>query len=190
MPSRRHYARLHRVDLKTIYRERLELAGERVAKQLARILENLIKRTLRFSSQFGTVGLRDAAVDIETEVRVGRQGLAIRLNAMVVDGAGEPHLVWHIIAFGRKPFRQRKNSPPIRARLAQRTEANTLEVTRFPGYRKDDVFVIPAGTLVAGISPRKWYDVAAKDFPNRIDFPSIKTLSLKVVRHKIEKPRS
>lgn len=185
----RHHARQWRNALHLDYEQRLEAAGDRVARQLARILENLIKRTLRFSSQFGTVGFQDASVDVEYDVKVNRNGLAIRLNALVVDGTGEPHLVWHIIAFGREPFRQRKNSPPIRARLGLRTKANSLEVTRFPGYRKDDVFVIHAGTIVAGIEARRWYDLAAKEFPNLIDLPTIRTLQLRVVRHRVEKPR-
>lgn len=186
----RHYARRWRQSLHLEYQGQLEAAGDRAGRQLARILELLIKRTLRFSSQFGTIGFRDARVDVEYEVKTSRDGLAIRLNAMVVDGSGEPHLVWHIIAFGRRAFRQRKNSPPIRARLGLRTKANTLEVSRFPGYRKHDVFVIQAGTIVRGIEPRKWYETAAKEYPKLIDLPTIRTLQLRVVRHRIEKPRN
>jgi hypothetical protein len=189
MPSQRHYARQYREELKRLYIQHMEEAGERAAAQLARILENLIKRTLRFSSQFGTTGFRDARVQITTDVRANENGLAIRLNALVVNGSGEPHFVWHIIAFGRKRFRQRRTSPPIRARLAKRTAENSLEVQRFPGYRKNDVFVIQAGTIVEGIPARKWYELAAREFPNRINFPTIRTLNLRVVRHRIEKPR-
>ncbi len=189
MPVQRHHARRWRQSLHFEYEQKLLVAGERAARQLARILEQVIKKTLRFSSQFGTVGFRDARVDIETEVESSKNGLAIRLNALVVDGAGNPHLVWHIIAFGRQPFRQRKDSPPIQARLGLRTKANSLEVTRFPGYRKNDIYIIPAGKMVAGIEARKWYDVAAKEFPKQIDLPTIRTLNLRVVRHRIEKPR-
>lgn len=189
MAVQRHYAKQWREELKAIYREKLEADGERTARQLARILKEILNKTLRFSSQFGSTGFRDVEIDIEYEVKVSKKGLAISLNALMLDSSGKPHLVWHIIAFGRKRFVQRRNSPPIRARLAERTIPNTLTVNRFPGY-SGDVFVIPAGTVVEGIEPRNWYPVAAKEFKQKIrQFPSIQTLQLRFIRSDVRKPR-
>lgn len=189
MAVKRHYAKQWRNELRNEMLDQLEIKGNRVADQLERILFKIVKKTLRFSSQFGTVGLRDATIDIQRDIRVHRRkGLLITMNVMVLDTDGNPHLVWHILNYGRKQFVQRKTSPLIRARNAMRTVPGTLTVERFPGY-SGDTFVIPAGTVVDGIEAREWYQQIHKEYQEAIqDFPSIKALNLRVVRFKIKKP--
>lgn len=190
MPTTRHYARNWRRQLRNEMQEQLEVKGNRVVNQLERLLKQIVNKTLRFSSQFGTVGLRDAHIEIDSDVRVHpRRGLLIKMVVIVLDGAGNPHQVWHIISFGRKPFVQRRTSPVIRPRRDYRTTADTLVVQRFPGYKEDDEFVIPAGTVVDGIEARNWYQQIAKEFEVEIQkYPSIKALNLRLVRWKIRKP--
>lgn len=189
MKTLRHYTRQYRDELIADLLEKLERDGERAAPQLARILELVMRRTLRFSSQFGTIGFRDVVIDIEHTVKVSQKGLQIDLNVLMVNGMGEAHPVWHVIAFGRQSFRQRRTSPPIRERNDLRTLPGELEVNRFPGY-SGETFVIPAGTLVKSIPPRRWYELAPAEFERRIaDLPTIVTLNLKIVRHDIRKPR-
>jgi hypothetical protein len=185
----RHHARQYRNELVDDLVAQLEIIGERAATQLARHLELVMRRTLRFASQFGTVGFRDVEIDIEHRVKADRKGLQIELNVLMIDAKGNAHPVWHIIAFGRAPFRQRRTSPPIRKRNDLRTIPGDLEVTRFPGY-SGETFIIPAGTIVKGIPPRRWYDLAPKEFEKRIaGLPTIETLNLKIVSHQIRKPR-
>lgn len=185
----RHYARQYRDDLVDDLVAQLEAVGERAANQLARHLELVMRRTLRFASQFGTIGFRDVEIDIEKRIRADRKGLQIELNVLMVDAKGIPHPVWHVIAFGRAPFRQRRTSPLIRARNDLRTIPGDLEVNRFPGY-SGDTFIIPAGTIVKGIPPRQWYELAPKEFEKRIaGLPTIETLNLKIVSYQIRKPR-
>lgn len=189
MPTQRHYARQFKEEIIQDLIEQLQEAGERAAKQLERHLELVMRRTLRFSSQFGTVGFRDVEINIESRVKADKKGLQIELNVLMVNARGDAHPIWHIIAFGRQQFRQRRTSPPIKERRGLRTLEGTLEVERFPGYTKE-VFVIPAGTIVKGIPPRRWYDLAPAEFERRIaGLPTIETLNLKIVRHRIEKPR-
>lgn len=185
----RHYARQWRNELRNEMLDQLEVKGNRVADQLERILHKIVKKTLRFSSQFGTLGLRDAVIDIQRDIRVHRRkGLLISFNVMVLDGSGNPHMVWHILNYGRKQFIQRKTSPLLRARKGLRTVPGTLTVERFPGY-SGDTFVIPAGTVVDGIEARGWYQEIHKEYKEEIqNFPSIRALNLRVVRFKIKKP--
>lgn len=189
MPTRRDYARQFKDEIIQDLIDQLAEAGERAAIQLARHLELVMRRTLRFSSQFGTVGFRDVVIDVQHEVKADKKGLEIKLNVLMVNAKGDAHPVWHVIAFGRQSFRQRKTSPPIKERRGLRTVEGTLEVDRFPGYTKE-TFVIPAGTIVKGIPPRRWYELAPREFERRIaDLPTIQTLNLKIVRHEIRKPR-
>ena len=206
MPTERLYAKRWRQQLIQDWLDKLEADGERIAKQMERIAKNILKATLRFSSQFGTsgkssqylkgvsvpkltYGVSDAEIEVESEVRVDRRGLKITLKITVVDPSGQPHFVWHLLSEGRPSFKQRKTSPPIRERSGLRTTPGTLEVSGFPGFT-GEVFVIPAGTVVGSIPPRKWYEQAEKEF--RTEFGQIvgaQLLDLEITKSKINKLR-
>ena len=204
MPTQRHYARVHRAALIQDLLDQLEPIGERVGNQSERVLKNLISKTLRFSSQFGTsgktspyakgakatqltYGFSDAQVDIQKKITVNKKGLKLEMAATVMDGGGKPHFVWHLISEGRPSFRQRRTSPPIRERSGLRTTPDTLEVRGFPGFT-GEVFVIPAGTVVDAIPPRRWYEAADKAF--RIEFrkfAAAEIIGLLITSSKIQK---
>ena len=202
MASKRNYAKAHRAALKKALKDELQDVGETVVVTASNIVDRLIRKTLKYSTQFGAggpsyvgggkhkdhQGLRDADVEIDTEVSVGRQGLKIELSATVIDPSGKPHFVWHLISEGRKAFTQKKQSPVIRARRGLRTTPNSLEVSSFPGY-SGEVFVIRAGQRVAGIPARNWYLAVAKEFQRELQAVSgrsnLKLYGIHFKKHKI-----
>jgi len=166
----RHYARSHRKALKQALQDELQEIGDSVVITTSNLAERLIRKTLKYSTQFGAggpayvgggkhpdhPGLRDADVDIDYDVTVNGRGLKIQLYVTVIDPSGNPHFVWHLISEGRKAFTQKTKSPPIRARRGLRTSPDNLEPSSFPGYSAE-VFVIHEGQRVAGIPARHWY---------------------------------
>jgi hypothetical protein len=175
MATTRHYAKTHRKALRQALQDELQEVGDSVVITAGNIAEKLIRKTLKYSTQFGAggpsyvgggkhkdhQGLRDADVEINYDVHVGKRGLKLKLEITVIDPDGKPHFVWHLISEGRKAFTQKKKSPPIRARRGLRTTPNSLEVSSFPGY-SGDVFVIQKGQRVGGIPARNWYLAVVK----------------------------
>jgi hypothetical protein len=188
MGALKHYVREHRNELvKEMLAEQVAPA-ERAAKQLERLITVELQKTLRFASQFGTVGFRDASIQTQSAVNITDGGVEIEVNALTVDTGGQPHFVWHLISFGRPRFVQRKTSPPIRKRSELRTSPDTLTVSGFPGY-SGETFVVPAGAIVAAIPARHWYETAAKKLAEEIaKYPTLKALNLEVVVTKVERP--
>lgn len=188
MPQQRHYAKHYRNALRDELYDELREVAEQVVVTAENLLEAIIRRTLRYSTSFGAggpvyvggghhkehEGLRGADVKMEHDVSVGRRGLSITLYATVVDPSGKPHFVWHLISEGRKAFVQKNMSPPIRMRRGMRTIPNTLDVSSPTGF-SGKVMVIHAGTKVAGIQARQWYDAVVTQL--KIELLSVSKLS-------------
>lgn len=179
MPVIRYYASKHKREFIKGYLAFLQEWGEDFAFQLEKIIEEVIAQTFRFATSFGSTGasnlaspggLQDARVKTNKIVTTNRRGLLIELHALVIDPSGSPHLIWHVLSQGRKPyiFPHGKVSPPIRKRKGKRTAPGQLKVSAFPGFVGDETYVIHGGTLVAGIPARNWYAAAVKEFRGRV----------------------
>lgn len=137
------------------HEKRAELVGEQVGEEAVRLLE----KTITDTSASGTLALADAkpTYAIETSVSL-RRGASVKVRILVKGDGGKPHQVWHWLNFGTADRIQTSTSPPIPERFGTRTNVGNLFTDDFKGYT-GDYFVIPAGTFVHGIEPRRWYDV-------------------------------
>lgn len=190
MPSKRHYATQFRNQIKRdLLETQLKPRMERAGKQIERIATKILRASLRYSSQRGATGLRDASIQSSSRVELNmRRGATVIVNLLVVDDKGKPHFVWHIIAFGRPAFTQRRTSPPIRERKGMRTKPRRLEVEGFPGFTGKN-FVVRKGTRVRGIKARRWYQIAGRKLRREIKkYPSLQVLELRVVKTRVRRP--
>jgi hypothetical protein len=202
MPQVKHYAKKYKRSLIRDLIAELESVGESVVITAGNLVESIIRRTLRYSTQFGSggptylgggrhkehPGFRDADVSIDYEVSVTKKGMSLKLYVTVIDPSGNPHFVWHLLSEGRKAFIQKKKSPPIRARRGQRTTPDVLEADSFAGF-DGDVFVIHEGQRVQGIEARNWYkavvDQLKVELKNTSEFSNLKLYGIEFKSHRI-----
>lgn len=91
-----------------------------------------------------------------TVTAVANRGVKLKVHVVMNEGSS-PHKEWHILQFGRSAFTQENQSPLIFEYSGfvtkQGLPPNAGGVSISP-----NVFFIPAGTLVASIPPRRWYE--------------------------------
>lgn len=112
-------------------------------------------------------------VKIKADIRKTTKGIHLQIHALVIDGRGAAHPLWHWLAFGTKTTTAKKNIRfPLRR--AARTTPNKLDANPFPGWRTDSKgrikwVTIKKGRKKRGIPPRNWYEAVASELINAFD---------------------
>jgi hypothetical protein len=132
-----------------------EQEAVKLQKLLTAFVDQQFGRTFKFWGDSGVNKFERPLTKYTIAINKNKSGVKMVVRVVVVDGSGQPHVLWHYLTFGTRDWRATKTIR-FRVRNQNRTTPNTLDVAPFAGF--GSWVTLKAGRVRKGIVARRWYE--------------------------------